>query len=369
MFATSTQRWLYQHIAKPIFFRLDPEYVHDHVLELGKAFGRTALTRRATRALYHFQHPALRQTILGIHFPNPIGLTAGFDKNAELTHILPSVGFGFEEVGSVTGEPCEGNPKPRLWRLPKSQGLVVWYGLKNDGSKAIAERLRNARHEFPIGTNIARTNAPTTVRTEAGIADYVKAFQAFAEIGDYTTVNISCPNTCGGEPFNEPTRLALLLTALDRIPTKKPTFIKLSADISAKELDALVDVCDLHRVQGFILSNLTKNYDRQTIDAQERRTIVKGGISGRPVFDPSNALIAHLYRRVGSRYVIIGSGGVFSAEDAYTKIRLGAALVQLATGMIFQGPQLIGEINRGLVTLLHHDGFPSVSEAVGAAHA
>lgn len=368
MFATGAQRWLYSHIAKPMFFRMDPENVHDRVTRLGMLAGQTSLTRRLARTLYDFRHPALEQTILGITFANPVGLTAGFDKNAELTDILPSIGFGFEEVGSITGEPCAGNPKPRLWRLPKSQGLVVWYGLKNDGCAAIANRLRGKRFAFPLGTSVARTNAPATISDEAGIADYAKAFRAFADIGDYTTVNISCPNTCGGEPFNDPERLELLLSALDAIPTQKPTFIKLAVDISTEELDALVAVCDRHRVQGFVISNLTKKYNRASIDEHEQATIVKGGVSGRPVFDPSNDLISHLYKIAGTRYVIIGSGGIFTAEDAYEKICRGASLVQLATGMIFQGPQVIGEINRGLVALLQRDGFTSIATAVGSAH-
>lgn len=365
MFATSLQRWTYQHLVKPIFFRLDPEDVHDRICALGSTLGKFAITRRLSKTLFVFENPALEQTILGIHFPNPIGLTAGFDKNAELTKIIPSVGFGHEEIGSVTGEPCLGNPKPRLWRLPKSKGLVVWYGLKNDGATVIAARLSGQTCSIPLGTSVARTNAPETVEDSAGIADYVKAFSAFAQIGDYTTVNISCPNTCGGEPFTQPNRLDALLTALDAVATSKPIFLKLPCDITTDELDALVDVATQHRVHGLIASNLTKRRDRQGIDQKEIAGKDKGGVSGRPVFDPSNVLISHLYQTVGSRFVIVGSGGVFSAEDAYEKIRRGASLVQLATGMIFEGPQLIGKINHGLVRLLRRDGYKNITEAVG----
>ena len=347
---------------------MDPERVHDRVVWLGKMMSNTPLTKYITRTIFDYKHPALVQEILGIRFSNPVGLTAGFDKNAELTSIIPSVGFGFEEVGSITGEPCEGNPKPRLWRLPKSRGLVVWYGLKNDGCEVVAERLKNRTFEVPIGTSVARTNSTATISTEAGIADYAKAFRAFADIGDYTAVNISCPNTCGGEPFTDPKRLDDLLVALDEIPTKKLVFLKLSVDTTTRELDAMIKVCGKHRIHGFIISNLTKHYDRPTINEEERRGITKGGISGHPVFNPSNELISYIYQTVGSRYVIVGSGGIFSAEDAYEKIRLGASLVQLATGMIFEGPQLIGEINRGLVQLMEHDGFANVREAVGTAH-
>ena len=365
MFATFLERWTYQHIAKPCFFRRDPEDVHDRMCAVGSTLGKFAATRAVTRRLFAFSHPALEQTVAGIRFANPVGLTAGFDKNAELTGIIPSVGFGFEEIGSVTGEPCEGNPKPRLWRLPESKGLVVWYGLKNDGCEAIANRLFNKTFSIPIGTSVARTNSPATIDDQKGIADYAKAFRAFAEIGDYTTVNISCPNTCGGEPFTEPGRLDALMTTLDAIPTSKPIFLKLPCDITTDALDELVGIADKHRVHGLILSNLTKRRDRPGIVADEIKDKDKGGISGRPVFDPSNELISHLYRTVGSRFVLIGSGGVFSAKDAYEKIRRGASLVQLATGMIFEGPQLIGEINRGLVDLLRRDDYTNISQAIG----
>jgi dihydroorotate dehydrogenase len=367
MFATSFIRWSYRLVGKPVFFAQDPENVHDRVTGLGALLGRFSFTRHLTSAFLGYKHPSLEQTILGIRFKNPVGLAAGFDKDARLTKTLPGVGFGFEEIGSVTGEPCEGNPKPRLWRLPKSNGLIVNYGLKNEGSEAIAKKLRSMSFEFPIGTSVAKTNSPATVEMDAGIADYAKAFRAFTDIGDYFTINISCPNAYGGEPFVEPGKLDALLTFLDQIPTKKPIFLKLPADISFDEADALVSVADRHRVQGLIATNLTKKRENPAILPEEVRGIDVGGISGKPVANLSNELISHLYGTTNGRYVIIGCGGIFSAEDAYEKIRRGASLVQLITGMIYEGPQLIGELNRGLVRLLERDGFKNVAEAVGSA--
>lgn len=368
MFATSVFRACYRWIAKPLFFAQDPEIVHDRMCHMGEFLGEHALMRGLTGACFAFSHPVLVQDLQGIHFANPIGLAAGFDKNARLTQILPVVGFGFEEVGSITGEPCEGNPKPRLWRLPKSRGLVVYYGLKNDGCEVISRRLSKQRFVFPIGVSIAKTNSQATCDTDTGIADYTKAFRAFLEIADYFTVNISCPNAFGGQPFTTPDRLDLLLAEIDKIPTSKPIFIKLPPDLSFDELDALLAVSDKHRIHGFILGNLTKKYDRPEIMQDEMAKITHGGISGKPTFQASNELIAHLYRTTRGRYTIIGCGGVFSAEDAYEKIRQGASLVQLITGMIFEGPQLIGEINRGLVRLLQRDGYTNIAQAIGAAH-
>ena len=171
MFATSLQRAAYRSIAKPLFFLQDPENVHDRMLMFGAFLGASPLTRAAVSAAYRYRDPILEQEILGMRFPNPVGLAAGFDKNAELTGVIPSVGFGFHEIGSVTGEPCEGNTKPRLWRMPKSKALVVWYGLKNDGAEAIAARLRGKRFTVPLGTNVAKTNCAETADTERGIAD------------------------------------------------------------------------------------------------------------------------------------------------------------------------------------------------------
>lgn len=368
MFATHLQRWGYRHLLKPLFFRCDPEWVHDQVCAIGERLGRSGIARALMHKMCAFSHPGLEQEILGIRFPNPIGLTEGFDKNAHLTQITPSVGFGYEIVGSVTADPCEGNAKPRLWRLPKSKGLVVYYGLKNDGVGEIRYRLSRETFAAPLGVSIAKTNSRHTVETLAGIEDYKRGFMAMKDLGDFLVINISCPNAYGGEPFSDEKRLDQLLTALDSVHSKKPLFLKIAVDLTTTELDALISVMDRHRVQGMILSNLTKKYDRSGVVQEEIRNGMKGGISGRPTYEASNALIAHAYLEAGDRYIIVGAGGVFTAQDAYEKIRQGASLVQLATGMIFEGPQLIGEINRGLVELMHHDGFESIHEAVGSAH-
>ncbi len=365
MFATRFQQFGYRHIAKPIFFRCDPEKVHDVINIVGKILGRYTITRKATEILFAYKHPSLQSTILGMKFSNPVGLSAGFDKNGELTDLMPSVGFGFEEIGSITGESCEGNQKPRLWRLPKSKALIVYYGLKNDGCEAIAKRLKQKTFSIPIGTSIAKTNSPKTVPTDAAIADYKKAFQTFSKIGDYFTINISCPNAFGGEPFADPERLEQLLSELDTVATTKPIFLKFAADISTSEIDTLVQVADHHRVHGFILTNLTKNRNNPQIHQQELDHVGKGGISGKPVADLSNTLISHLYKTVGKRYVLIGVGGIFSAQDAYKKIQRGASLVQLITGMIYEGPQLIGQINHDLKELLKKDGYKNIQQAIG----
>ncbi|HTP57209.1 MAG TPA: quinone-dependent dihydroorotate dehydrogenase [Candidatus Paceibacterota bacterium] len=358
--------FLYRTVAKPVLFRLDPEDVHDRVTWLGRMLGATPVTRAVTHVLLAYEDPILATTVAGIRFPNPVGLAAGFDKNARLTGILPDVGFGFAELGSITGQPCAGNPRPRLWRLKKSESLVVYYGLKNDGADAISARLAGARFRIPIGISAAKTNSPSTVDPDVAVADYAHVLERFRGIGDYFTVNISCPNAYGGEPFTDPSLLDRLLGQADAL-ADKPIFLKLAVDLKHEQLESILAVCDRHRIAGFVCSNLTKNRTNHRIHDPVVPDV--GGISGRAVQHLADEQVRYLYRRTRGRYAIMGVGGIFSAEDAYRKIRLGASLVQLITGMVFRGPQLIGQINRGLAERLRADGFASVAEAVGVDNA
>ena len=356
-------RFLYKAILQKIFFLQDPEIIHDRMLNVGRFLGKFSLTRWLVSLLFSYQDKTLSQEILGIKFANPIGLGAGFDKDAVLTDTLPGVGFGFIEVGSITGEACAGNLKPRLWRLKKSKALVVNYGLKNEGSEAIAKSLKGKTFKIPLGTNIAKTNSPNTVKVENGIADYAKAFKEFVQIGDYFTVNISCPNAYGGQPFTDANRLDKLLRRLDEISTKKPIFLKLSPDLSQSEIDRILAISNKHQVAGFICSNLTKNRNNRKI--KDSVDGAEGIMSGKVAEDLANNSISYIYRKTKGKFVIIGLGGVFCAEDAYKKIKLGASLVELITGMIFEGPQVISEINQGLAKLLKKDGFSNISQARG----
>lgn len=357
--------FVYKKVCKPIFFRRDPEDVHDHMTAIGRVLGSNIITRKLTGLLFRYSDPILEQTILGIKFKNPIGLSAGFDKDALLTGIMPEVGFGFEEMGSITGEACEGNPKPRLWRLPKSEGLVVYYGLKNEGCEKISSRLRGKKFSFPVGISIAKTNCAKTAETEAGIADYFKAYKDFADIGDYYTINISCPNAFGGQPFSDKEKLDALLSKLETIPAKKPIFLKISPDLSEENLNNVLEVVFRHKISGFVCTNLTKKREGNS-KIKDENVPEKGGLSGKVVEDVANKFIADIYKKTRGKYIIIGVGGIFTAEDAYKKIRLGASLCQLITGMIFNGPQATSEINIGLVKLLRRDGFKNISEAIGA---
>lgn len=359
----SLLRGMYILLLKPILFRFDPEKVHDMFVAIGSMLGKSRLMRVAVHGSCYFSHTRLRQTVCGIVFTNPIGLGAGFDKNGMLTDILPSVGFGFEEIGSITGRPCAGNRKPRLWRLKKSQSILVHYGLVNEGASHIGKRLSGKSFHIPIGTSIAKTNSRDTAGDAEGIADYVKAFRRFVGIGDYFTINISCPNAYGGQPFHDEARLDALLEKLDAIDTKKPLFLKISPDLTKAQVDAVIDVACKHRVHGLIISNLTKSRDNEFIRDPIPADI--GGMSGKVVQGLSDELLRYVYTKAQGRLVLVGCGGVFSAEDAYRKIRNGAALVQIVTGLIFRGPTVVSEINEGLIRLMKRDGYENIAEVVG----
>lgn len=348
----------YRLVLKPVFFLFDPEDVHDFVSASGKILGTNFITRGFTKIMFGYKNSILEQKILGIDFKNPVGLSAGFDKDAVLMPILPNVGFGFEEVGSFTALPYEGNKKPRLYRLPEHQTLRVNYGLKNLGAELLHKRLYGQKWKFPVGISIAKTNHPDTSIVENGIQDYFITYKKFQDIGDYFTINISCPNTCEEKPiFAIPENLDLLLNKIFSIPKNKPLFIKLSPDLPEQQLNQILEVCNKYPVDGFVCTNLTK----VNVFAHAG----KGGFSGKSVADLSDQLIQKVYKFYGGKKIIMGVGGIFTAEDAYKKIRLGASLLQLITGMIFMGPQVISEINQGLTELLKKDGFARISEAIG----
>lgn len=357
--------FLYRNFLKPVLFLIEPEKVHDFMVKMGEFLGKRKIWHNINAKIFNYQNSKLTQKVGGITFQNPVGLAAGFDKNGQLLDILPSIGFGFEEIGSITALPCEGNAKPRLWRLKKSKGLVVNYGLKSDGSEAMAKKLHGRKFEIPIGISIAKTNCLQTVDTAAGIEDYLISYRRLKALSDYITLNVSCPNAYGGQSFADGEKLEKLLTAVQKEGMDKPIFIKLQPGLTRPQLDQIVEAVDSFPVTGYICSNLAKDRSQIQDKILDKKLPPTGAISGKPVQDLSDELLKTMYQLRGCCYTMIGCGGIFTAEDAYRKIRLGASLVQIITGMIFQGPQVIGEINRGLVRLLERDGFTNISEAIG----
>lgn len=348
-------KFLYKHVLKKIFFSFDAENVHDFMTKSGKLLGKSSFSRWITSLLFSFQSPKLVQKIDGIEFKNPVGLSAGFDYNGELTQILPSVGFGWHTIGTVTIEPYEGNTKPRLGRFPKSQALLVNKGFKSLGAKKVIKNLEKLQKEnsgkafqIPVGISVGSTNRPFKNEREQ-IDNILECFKLFekSKVGhSYYELNISCPNTFGGLPFYEPARLRRLLLAVDKLRIKIPIYIKMPIDQGEKETLAMLEVIDPHNIQGVIFGNLTKDHKNPAVESGDRAqwADMTGNLSGKPTWSRSNKHIKLTKEHYFDRFTIIGTGGIFTGRDAEKKMELGADLVQLITGMIFEGPQAVGGI-------------------------
>jgi dihydroorotate dehydrogenase len=363
----NTEAILYKGIVKPVLFLFDSELVHEAMTYFGELLGKSKTARDILKNIHKCDNKSLRQEVCGIKFRTPIGLAAGFDYKARLTQILPSIGFGFGTVGTITYNAYEGNPKPLLGRLPKSKSLMVNKGFKNDGVKAIIKKLRKYKFEIPVGLSVGRTNSATLSEKES-VSDIISAFTALMDSkvqNSYYELNISCPNLYGNVSFYPTKNLNDLLTAVDKLHIKKPVFVKMPINESDKDTEGMLKVISKHKIQGVIFGNLQKDRKHPMLNAHEVKKYKVGYFSGKPAFERSNGLIKLSYRKFGKKLTIIGCGGVFSAEDAYTKIKLGATLVQLITGLIYEGPQLPAQINLGLMDLLKRDGFKNIEEARG----
>jgi dihydroorotate dehydrogenase (fumarate) len=362
---------IYRRLVKPILFRASPDKVHDGMIRMGAAVQRLRPLCWLMRSSWAYRNPAvLAQNICGLEFDNPLGLSAGLDKNFQIAGVVNAIGCGQMEGGSITFKKCRGNDRPWFYRLPQSRSIVVHVGLANLGTRAVLKRLAKYQPRqigsMKINISVAYTNEKQTATEKEAIADYVGSLKLIKQAGaaDLITLNISCPNTYGGEPFTTPARLEKLLSAVDKVGLTVPLFVKMPSDKTPAQFDKLLDVIIRHHVDGVTISILFK--DRSKADLVDELPVqVPGNLSGRPTFETSNQLIAQTYQRFGDRLVISGVGGVFTAADAYQKIRAGASLVEMVTGLMFEGPQVVGQINRGLAGLLKRDGFTHISEAIG----
>ncbi|WP_260258939.1 quinone-dependent dihydroorotate dehydrogenase [Vibrio intestinalis] len=354
-------------IIRPLIFLMDPENAHYMFKRVGVFLGSNPLTKSFTSLLFNYEDKSLNTEVDGIKYRNPVGLSAGFDKDGELTSIYPSIGFGLAELGSFTGEVCPGNPGKRLFRMVKSKSILVWYGLNNQGAEKISSRLKDTDFgPLRVGINAAKSNITPEFDLQDSIDDYTKTMRLFKDIGDYYTINISCPNTQDGEPFVDKANLDALLIAVNEHRVEgRPIYVKLAADMTLDEINTIVDCCMEHNIDGVVLTNLAKPAHNQEY-IKEELPYHKGAMSGLPLQRISTNVIRHVYRRTRGKLTIIGVGGIFTAKDAYEKITSGASLLHMITTLIFDGPQSISEINRGLVKLLKEDGFNSIEEAVGS---
>jgi dihydroorotate dehydrogenase len=366
---------VYTTMIRPLLFRLDAERAHQMTVEGCCVLGAIPGVAALTRGILKTNDPILHIEVAGLRFNNPIGLAAGWDKSGRALTMLDSLGFGFAEIGSVSARSSLGNPKPRLFRLPQDRAIIVNYGLPNDGAEVVSARLAAHHPQRPLGVNIVKThdgqNAPPC-GTEEILADYQRSVSLIHRHASYLMLNLSCPNvTAGGDFFVQPGNIRLLLERLQPLGVSCPVFLKVAPRDDAAMHQRLLSQCEgFAFVHGFCFNlpsgkpdSLNLNTSRETLADRP------GAVAGRPVTELINRCIAGLYMHMDrQRYVIIGTGGVFTGQDAYEKIRLGASLVQLYTAMIYEGPGVTKRICRGLGTLLRRDGFQNVAEAVGSGH-
>ena len=359
---------VYRSLLRPILFRLPPETAHHLALKSLSLLKpvNSILTRRVSASA------SIATKCFGLTFPNPIGLAAGFDKDGVALQELAGLGFGHIEAGTVTYHAQPGNPRPRLFRLPKDKALINRAGFNNSGAKAFAQRVGKNRPKCVLGVSIGKSKITPL---ENAVDDYLASFELVYEIADYVAVNVSSPNTPQLRELQQSQQLRSLLLALQnrnrelqtshQRTTPLPLLVKLSPDLETNDLEMIVDVVKSLEIDGIIATNTTINRDNLSSSREEVVACGEGGLSGKPLRSRATIMIGQLYQLTQGKIPIIGVGGVFTAEDAWEKIGAGASLVQLYTGFIYQGPRIAQRINEGLESFVKRAGFTNLKDAIG----
>ncbi|MBI1286165.1 MAG: quinone-dependent dihydroorotate dehydrogenase [Flavobacteriales bacterium] len=341
---------MYKYIFRPLFFILDPESAHHFVTDLFTLLMKIPGVKQITESMYKVEDKRLERELFGLKFPNPVGLAAGFDKQASFYKEFSSLGFGFIEVGTITPQPQNGNPQPRMFRLPKDQGLINRMGFNNGGLDMARKNLEGRDRSFIIGGNIGKNKVTPN---ENAVDDYILCFQGLHDLVDYFVVNVSSPNTPGLRELQDKEPLLRILNALKeentKIPVPRPILLKIAPDLTDSQLDDIVEIVAESKIDGVIATNTT--ISREGLKSSESITKEVGGLSGKPVRERSTEVIRYLHQKSNGSFPIIGVGGIHSAEDAIEKLNAGASLVQVYTGFIYEGPGLVKRINKALVKL------------------
>lgn len=334
-------------LLKPIFFLFDPEKIHHFVVGLLQIAHKIPGKKWVLQLFYTYRHASLEKEVFGIKFPNPVGLAAGFDKDAKFYKEIASFGFGFVEIGTLTPKPQDGNPKPRMFRLRKDEALINRMGFNNDGVDAAVERLKNRESGLIIGGNIGKNkNTPN----EEALNDYLYCYEKLYHYVDYFVVNVSSPNTPGLRALQEKEPLKNILISLmakDMGAKKKPILLKIAPDLTNEQLDDIIEIVKESNIAGVIATNTT--IDKNGLYSAESLTKQAGGLSGKPLTKKSTEVIKYLHTKSNGAFPIIGVGGIHSAADALEKLEAGASLVQIYTGFIYEGPGLVKRILKGLI--------------------
>ncbi len=341
---------MYQ-VIRSILFRFDAEKVHYFVVGLLKFIVKFPLSGWLFKATYHVKHPALEREFIGLKFPNPVGLAAGFDKNAKYFNELESCGFGFIEIGTVTPLAQPGNDLPRLFRLKKDEAILNRMGFNNDGVQEALKHLKSRKnHRLIIGGNIGKNK---WTPNEEAIKDYLICFDALFDEVDYFVVNVSSPNTPNLRALQEKEPLMDLLSTLQKRneskSTQKPILLKIAPDLTNEQLNEIIEIVQETKIAGLIATNTTISREGLETPASEVEALGAGGISGKPLTKRSTDVIRYIHEKSQGTIPMIAVGGIHSAADALEKIGAGATLVQLYTGLIYEGPSLIKKINQALI--------------------
>lgn len=337
---------MYKTIIKPILFKFDPERVHHFTFTSLKVMNKIPGASSLIRSQFQIQHPTLEREVFGLKFKNPVGLAAGLDKNAELFDEMENFGFGFIEIGTLTPKPQEGNPKRRLFRLREDEGIINRMGFNNEGVWKAVERLKKNKGTL-IGGNIGKNKVTPN---EEAISDYEICYEALYPYVDYFVVNVSSPNTPNLRELQDKEPLKNLLNALQQKnalqASPKPILLKIAPDLTDEQLLDIIDIVKETNIAGVIATNTT--IERKNLQSSNQKET--GGLSGKPLSKRSTEVIRFLSQKSDNAFPIIGVGGIHSAEDALEKLDAGASLVQLFTGFIYEGPDLIRSINRALIS-------------------
>ncbi|MDL5048771.1 quinone-dependent dihydroorotate dehydrogenase [Oscillatoria amoena NRMC-F 0135] len=340
---------VYSNVIRPVLFLFDAERIHHFVFKLLRLKSRFPGFKRLVSALFRFESPSLERTVFGIRFKNPVGLAAGFDKDAKLIDELACFGFGFIEIGTLTPHPQAGNEKPRLFRLPHDRALINRLGFNNEGVLAAVERLKKRKSDVIIGGNIGKNKSTPN---ERALDDYAYCVEALHPYVDYFVVNVSSPNTPGLRELQEKEPLRKLLSYIKGLvgakEKSKPVLLKIAPDLTVEQLDDVIEILKDTKTDGVIATNTTILREHLVISKEEVNRIGAGGLSGEPLREQSNAVIKYLRKHLGPGYPIIGVGGIMSADDALEKLKAGADLVQIYTGFVYEGPGFVKRINKAI---------------------
>lgn len=345
---------MYKLILRPILFLFDPEKVHHFIFKLIKIANAIPGVAAINRSIYGVNDHRLERELFGLKFKNPVGIAAGFDKNAVLFNELENYGFGFLEVGTATPKPQIGNPKKRLFRVKQDAAIINRMGFNNLGADAIANNLRNKKTRLIIGGNIGKN---TATPNDKALDDYIYNFEVLHSVVDYFVVNVSCPNVKNLTKLQDTDFLTQLLFKLKEINASKdvqrPILLKIAPDLNEPQLDEIIELVATTKIDGIIATNTTTSRDQLTISNEEIEAIGNGGLSGKPLKERSTEVIRYLAQKSNKAFPIIGVGGIHSAADALEKIEAGADLVQVYTGFIYEGPGLVKKINKAILKGTH----------------